>query len=123
VLAFVRIAGGPARLEASASTRKIDAFSHAAGVGDPPALPVTLGAGTLNGGSHGPLPYTRRTLAWGPAPVEPKADRIDVTATNLATATIAPRRAGINCAAQIEVTSDGPFELTLAGCERVIRAS
>ena len=104
------------------STGKIDAFSHAAGVGDPPPLPVALTGGTLNGGSHGPLPYTRRTLAWGPAPVEPKADRIDVTATNLATATIDPRRAGINCAAQIEVTSDGPFELTLAGCNRVIHA-
>jgi pimeloyl-ACP methyl ester carboxylesterase len=109
-------------IRTAGSSAKIDAFSHAAGVGDPPALPVVLGAGTLNGGSHGPLPYTRRTLAWGPAPVEPKADRIDVAATNLATATIDPRRAGVNCRAQIEVTSDGPFEIALAGCNRVIRA-
>ena len=35
---------------------------------------------------------------------------------------IDPRRAGVNCAAQIEVTSDGPFELTLARCNRVIHA-
>jgi hypothetical protein len=84
-------------------------------------LPEALSAGTLNGGSHGPLPYTRRTLAWGPAPVEPKADRIDVAATNLATATIDPRRAGVNCQARIEVTTDGPLEVTLAGCNRVIR--
>jgi len=109
-------------IRTAGSTGKIDAFSHAAGVGDPPALPVALSAGTLNGGSHGPLPYTRRTLAWGPAPVQAKADRIDVTATNLATATIEPRRAGVSCRAQIGVTSDGPFELTLAGCNRVIRA-
>jgi pimeloyl-ACP methyl ester carboxylesterase len=108
-------------IRTAGSTGKIDAFSHAAGVGDPPALPVAASAGTLNGGSHGPLPYSRRTLAWGPAPVQPKADRIDVTATNLATATIEPRRAGIDCKAQIEVVSDGAFELTLAGCNRVIR--
>jgi pimeloyl-ACP methyl ester carboxylesterase len=108
-------------IRTAGSTGKIDALSHAAGVGDPPALPVALSAGTLNGGSHGPLPYSRRTLAWGPAPVQPKADRIDVTATNLAAATIEPRRAGIDCKAQIEVVSDGAFELTLAGCNRVIR--
>lgn len=108
-------------IRTAGSTGKIDAFSHAAGVGDPLALPVALSAGTLNGGSHGPLPYSRRTLAWGPAPVQPKADRIDVTATNLATATIEPRRAGLDCKAQIEVVSDGAFELALAGCNRVIR--
>jgi pimeloyl-ACP methyl ester carboxylesterase len=101
---------------------KIDAFSHAAGLGDPPPLPVALSAGTLNGGSHGPLPYTRRTLAWGPAPAQPKADQIDVTATNLAAATIEPRRAHAGCQTQINVTSDGPIEVTLAGCDRVIRA-
>jgi hypothetical protein len=108
-------------VRSAGSTGKIDAFSHAAGVGDPPALPVALGAGTLNGGSHGPLPYTRRTLAWGPAPVQPKADQIDLTASNLATATIEPLRAGVSCSAQVAVTSDGPFELTLSGCDRVIR--
>jgi pimeloyl-ACP methyl ester carboxylesterase len=102
------------------STGKIDAFSHAAGLGDPPPLPEALSAATLEGGSHGPLPYTRRTLAWGPAPVQPAEDRVQVTVTNLATATIEPRRAGVNCKAKIEVSSDGPFELTLAGCSRVI---
>jgi hypothetical protein len=104
------------------STGKVDAFSYAAGLGDPTPLPEALSAGTLNGGSHGPLPYTRRTLARGPAPVQAKADRIDVTVTDLATATIEPVRAGVDCNAQIEVTSDGPFELTLAGCNRVIHA-
>jgi C-terminal binding-module, SLH-like, of glucodextranase len=108
-------------IRTAGSTGKIDAFSHAAGLGDPPALPVALSAGTLNGGSHGPLPYSRRTLAWGPAPLQPKADRIDVTVTNLAAATIEPRRAGVDCKAQIQVVSDGAFELTLAGCNRVIR--
>jgi pimeloyl-ACP methyl ester carboxylesterase len=104
------------------STGKIDALSHAAGLGDPPPLPEALSAATLEGGSHGPLPYTRRTLAWGPTPTQTAEDRIGITATNLATATIEPRRAGVNCKAKVEVTSDGPFDLTLAGCNRVIHA-
>jgi hypothetical protein len=103
-------------------TGEINAFSYAAGLGDPPTLPLEVTAGILEGGSHGPLPYTRRTLAWGPAPTQRKEDRLAVTVTNLATATVDPRRAGLNCKAQVEVTSDGPFELTLAGCNRVIHA-
>jgi pimeloyl-ACP methyl ester carboxylesterase len=102
------------------TTGKIDTISYASGVGDPSALPVALGTGTLEGGSHGPLHYSSRTLAWGPAPIHPKEDRVDVTATNLAKATLEPRRAGITCTAQVNVTSDGPFELTLSGCGRVI---
>jgi hypothetical protein len=105
----------------SGKTVEIDAISHASGRGDPPALPVVVGTGTLEGGSHGPLHYTSRQLSWGPAPSEAKEDRIDVTATNLATATIEPQRAGITCTAQVNVTSDGPFELTLGGCGRVIK--
>jgi hypothetical protein len=103
-------------------TGEIDAFSHAAGLGDPPTLPLEVTPGILEGGSHGPLPYTNRSLAWGLAPTEPAEDRLAVTATNLATATVEPVRAGLDCSAQVEVTSDGPFELTLAGCNRVIRA-
>ena len=107
-------------VRSTGSAGKIDAFSHAAGLGDPPPLPVALSAGTLEGGSHGPLPYTRRSLSWGPAPVQPKADRVDITASNLAKATLDPKRAGVSCAAQIVIKSDGPFELTLSGCDRVI---
>jgi hypothetical protein len=100
----------------SGSTGKIDAVSRGQGVGDPSAQPVSPSAGTLNGGSHGPLPYHRRTLAWGPAPSAPKADQIDLTATNVATATIDPRRAGVSCDAKVTVNSDGPLKVTLAGC-------
>jgi hypothetical protein len=59
--------------------------------------------------AHGPL-------AWGPAPIEAKADRLDVNAKNLSAVTIDPRRAGVDCKAAIDVTSDGPIQVTLAGC-------
>jgi hypothetical protein len=103
-------------IRSAGSTGKIDAVSHGFGVGDPPVLPVALGAGTLNGGSHGPIPYQRRTLDWGPAPAQPKSDRVELTATNLARATLDVPRAGISCSAKIGVTTDGPLQLTLGGC-------
>ncbi len=103
-------------IRSAGSTGKIDAVSHASGAGDPPVLPVALSAGTLNGGSHGPIPYQRRTLDWGPAPAEAKANRMDLTASNLATATLDLARAGLGCDAKIAVTTDGPLTLTLAGC-------
>jgi hypothetical protein len=106
-------------IRSAGSSGKIDAVSHGAGVGDPPVLPVALSAGTLNGGSHGPIPYHRRALAWGPAPVQAKANRIDLGATNIATATLDLARAGVTCDAKIVVTTDGPLKLTLGGCGSV----
>jgi hypothetical protein len=110
------------KLRDTGATGSIDAVSHAFGTGDPAVLPVQLSAGTLNGGSHGPLPYTRRTLAWGPTPKTARADRLDVTVRNLAAATIAVRRAHLDCRAQVHVDTDGPIRLTLLGCHRTVRA-
>src|SRR4051794_7280937 len=104
-------------------TATIDARSHAAGHGDPPALAPQVTAGTLNGGSHGPVPYQRRTLAWGDAPKEAVANRIDVDATNLAQVTIDAPRAGVGCDADVHVTTDGPLKVNLAGCDVIARAA
>ena len=83
-------------------------------------LPVALGAGTLNGGSHGPIPYQRRTLAWGPTPAAPKADRLDITARNLGTVTVDVTRARVDCHVDLHVNSDGPLKITLGGCGRTV---
>jgi hypothetical protein len=40
-----------------------------------------------------------------------------VSATNVAALTIDPVRAHVSCDAQIDVTADGPVDITLAGCE------
>jgi hypothetical protein len=95
----------------------VDARSHGFGAGDPPALPVAPSAGTLNGGSHGPLPYTRRTLAWGEAPAQARANEIDVTTTGLSALTISAPRAGIGCDAKVNLTSDVPVDVKLTGCD------
>src|SRR4051812_19964826 len=105
------------------SSATIDARSHASGAGDPPAEPVKAGAGTLNGGSHGPLPYTRRTLDWGAAPRQARANELDLTTTNLSAVTVDAPRAGLGCDAKLNITSDGPLKVTVGGCDVVARAA
>lgn len=105
---------------AAGSAAKVDAASHAFGVGDPPVLAVALSASTLNGGSHGPIPYQRRTLDWGATPAEASADRLDITARNLATATVDVARARVDCNVNLHVDSDGPLKLHLVGCARSV---
>src|SRR4051812_427411 len=97
----------------------VDALSHAFGVGDPKRLDLQTSAGTLNGGSHGPLPYVERKRDWGPAPSIAKANRLDVDAANISSATLAASRARLTCNADIRIHSDGPFSLRLADCGRV----
>ena len=105
------------------SSATIDARSHGFGAGDPPAEPVKAGAGTLNGGSHGPVPYTRRTLDWGAAPRAARANELDLTTTNLSAVTIDAPRAGLGCDAKLNITSDGPLKVTLGGCDVVASAA
>jgi hypothetical protein len=99
-----------------------DARSEAFGTGDPKPLGLQQGAGTLDGGTHGPMPYADRSQAWGPVPQTPKADRLDVKATNISTGAVDTARARLSCAPQIDVQSDGPLDLRL-DCPPVARSA
>ncbi|MGH9095195.1 MAG: alpha/beta hydrolase-fold protein, partial [Acidimicrobiales bacterium] len=94
----------------------VDVFSHGFGTGDPPASATQHGAGTLTGGNLPALAFLSQFKQWGPAPAAPTADRLDIRATNVATVTVDPSRARVNCAAQLAVTTDGPLTVHLAGC-------
>ncbi len=98
------------------SAASVDVLSHGFGKGDPPKLAPAFSAGTLNGGSHGPLPYTRRTLAWGATPSIPKADQLDVKAKNLRSVTVNARRARVGCNPKVNLSSDGPTDVVVTGC-------
>jgi pimeloyl-ACP methyl ester carboxylesterase len=100
-------------LAEGASTGSVDARSKGFGRGDAPVERPAPSAGTLNGGSHGSLPYTRRTQAWGEAPAEAKANEIDVTTTGIRELTINAPRAGVGCDAKVNVTSDVPLKVNL----------
>jgi hypothetical protein len=99
-----------------AGTGTLDVRSEGFGVGDAPALAVAEGAGALEGGSHGPMSYRSRELAWGDAPAAPVANVLHIVATNVASVTIEPARARVGCNAQLDIQSDGPLAVTLAGC-------
>jgi pimeloyl-ACP methyl ester carboxylesterase len=98
------------------SPPKIDVRSHGFGVGDPTASSTQLGAGTLVGGTVPVMAYTRTYKAWGPAPSIPREDRLDITATDIAHVTIDVARAHVDCNVALNVTTDGPLQVDLAGC-------
>jgi pimeloyl-ACP methyl ester carboxylesterase len=103
-------------LRSPSSAGKIDVRSLARGTGDPPVESPQIGYHVLYGGSHGPLPYQERTIAWGAPLPQPKADELVIDATNLSAVTIDASRAGVTCGAKLAITSDGPLHVTFTGC-------
>jgi hypothetical protein len=113
----------PARTGASGDpTGQIDAVSRGFGAGDPAASATQPGAGQLTGGNLGTIEYTSQAKSWGPPTPAPKADVIDVTATNIGRASIHVRRASVDCQVTLHVTTDGPIDITLPGCNRTVHA-
>jgi hypothetical protein len=96
----------------------IDVRSHGFPAGDPPASATTPVAGALPPGNLGVLAYAGQARSWGRAPRTPKADRLEITATNVRSVTIDPRRARVTCRARLAVKTDGPLTVKLAGCGR-----
>ncbi|HYZ28499.1 MAG TPA: hypothetical protein VE570_05530 [Thermoleophilaceae bacterium] len=103
---------------------KIDAFSHALGVGDQPPDGPHRSNGlypTTFGGA--PVAYYGTDLAWGDAPKTSQRDILDINASNLKSVTVYPARAGLSCHPEIRVVSDGPLEVKLADCNAVVARS
>jgi hypothetical protein len=59
------------------------------------------------------MPYVERSQDWGPAPSEPVADRLDLDATNIRSATVAGTRARLSCSPKLNIKTDGPLNLTI----------
>lgn len=74
------------------------------------------GGGVLVGGNLGALSYTERGLARTEPSGAPTADRLEVTATNVAHVAVDATRARVSCDAEVLVDSDGPIEVDLVGC-------
>jgi Prolyl oligopeptidase family/C-terminal binding-module, SLH-like, of glucodextranase len=94
----------------------VDVLSHGFGVGDPVAGPTQHGADALTGGRLPAIAYTSQSRSWGPVPKTAVADQLDITATNVKVVTIDPVRARVDCAAHLNVNTDGPLTVTLTGC-------
>jgi len=102
----------------SAPLGTIDARSEGFGTGDPTALPTQHGAGALTGGTLPAIAYTSQAKQWGPTPPALVRNRLDIVAENISALTIDPSRAHVSCGAALNVTTDGPVSVTLAGCGR-----
>jgi hypothetical protein len=96
----------------------IDVRSEGFGVADPVAGPTQHGAGALTGGTLPAIAYTSQSRQWGPVPPALQRNRLDIKAQNLSSVTIDPKRARVSCSAELNVTTDGPLTVTLAGCGR-----
>ena len=108
------------RLRDGAAQGQIDAVSHGFGVGDPAPGATERGTGTLEGGNLGTLIYTRQAKAWGEPPEQPVANKVEITATGVASAVLHVERAQVDCDAEVVLESDGPLTVELAGCDRTV---
>ena len=97
---------------------EVDAVSRAFGATDPEPQPTQSGTGSLEGGDTGPVAYTFQSREWSePGEARPR-DVLELTAANLSRVTVHPKRAKLSCGADLEVRSDGPLQVKLAGCGR-----
>jgi predicted esterase len=99
---------------------RVDARSEGFGEGDPAANPTQTQPGTLQGGHFGPLAYVETSKSWGATPQANADDVLHLDAENLAQVVVHTGRARLSCDPQLDVTTDGPLSLTLAGCGRTI---
>ncbi|HEX6460275.1 MAG TPA: glucodextranase DOMON-like domain-containing protein [Thermoleophilaceae bacterium] len=102
----------------SAPRGTIDVRSEGFGVSDPVPGPTQHGAGALTGGTLPAIAYTSQSKQWGPALPAPVRNRLDIDAQNISALTIDPSRAHVSCGAALNVQTDGPVTVTLAGCGR-----
>ena len=100
----------------AAPTGTIEVHSAAHGTGRRTAADTSPGGGALVGGNAGPISYIERGVEQAEGEATPPADRLEITATNIASVTIDPTRAGVTCAVELVVDSDGPLDVVLAGC-------
>lgn len=93
----------------------IDVFSHGFGIGDAQPTPTEVTTGQMQGAVN-PISFTLQARDWAAAPAIPVQNRLDVVASNISAVTIDPARARVDCNATVNVESDGPITVTLAGC-------
>ncbi len=108
---------------AGAPLGEVDAVSHGFGTTDPEPGPTETGGGTLPPGNLGPFAYIERSRDWGEPGTGPKRDELTLEVHNLRSLTVAVGRAKLSCDAKLDVTTDGPLTVTLAGCHRKLEFS
>jgi hypothetical protein len=91
----------------------IDVRSLGFGRGDPPVGEVENGAGSVDGGTRGPMPYVSQSLDWGQTPAEDRRDKLIVKATDVATATVDAKRARVSCRPEVDLSQAPGLKLRI----------
>ena len=99
---------------------RVDARSEGFGLNDPAENPTQTNPGTLQGGNFPTLAYVERSKSWGPEGQTNIRDVLHLDAENLAQVILHHSRARLSCHPQLDVTTDGPLTLKLAGCGRTL---
>jgi hypothetical protein len=97
----------------------VEALSAAFGETDAEVSATEFGAGVLTGGALPGIAYVSQSRDWGATGSVPADNRLELTLRNIATLTVHPERARLDCNAAVDVDSDGPVEIRFAGCDRV----
>jgi hypothetical protein len=97
----------------------IDVVSRGQGVEDAPAPPPAHQLGNTDGHFSPINPYLREYRHLDKAVAVDAANVLDVRSAGVGEVTIDPKRAGVDCDADLNVKTDGPLKVTLAGCDRV----
>jgi hypothetical protein len=93
----------------------VDVFSHGFGVTDAQPAPIQA-----TSGASGPFSYTGTVESWLPAEQISPADALDLSLSNISDVTVDVVRARVDCNVRLNVTSDGPATVRLAGCDRAV---
>jgi hypothetical protein len=99
---------------------RVDARSEGFGRTEPAENPTQTYAGALQGGNLGPMAYQERRKSWDPTAATAVRNVLHIDAENLARVVVHPARARLSCHPQLDVTTDAPLTLTLAGCGRTL---
>ena len=99
-------------------TGSIEVHSHGFGVAPATARDRAPGAGVLEGGQNQAMPYVSRGVERIPGEEAAVADKLTISAANVAHVTVDTARARVSCDVKVEVESDGPLEVELTGCPR-----
>jgi hypothetical protein len=103
------------------SSGTVDATSSGFGLLDAVPSGPQPGGGVEAGGAAFPvLPYIEVKQTWAKPSRTPRKDTITLTATNIRSLTLDVSRARVGCHVDLHVTTDGPLDVTLAGCGRTL---
>jgi hypothetical protein len=96
----------------------IDVDSRGQGVADAAVPPSQSEIGATDGTFSPINPYLREHRHLDAAAAANAENVLDVRSAGIGAVTVDPKRAGVDCDAELKVATDGPLRLTLAGCDR-----